>query len=219
MRRPREFDVNKRDFQTTIKIAAVWTVVGAILLSLFLAAHSSADEEILVDRTASGPFSLVDHTGRPVTDRDFRGQFMLVFFGYTFCPDVCPIDLQIIGKAMDALGKPGYRVQPIFITVDPERDTPAVLARYVSHFHPRLLGLTGTPEQVAAAAQAYGVLYMKAIEASTSANPKGAEYLVDHSAFTYLLGPDGRFVAAFAHNNDSKKLAAGILKHLKNHSP
>lgn len=189
-----------------------------MLFGLLFAAHSAANEEIVVDHTASGPFSLVDHTGRAVTERDFRGQFMLVFFGYTFCPDVCPIDLQIISRAVDALGAAGRKVQPIFITVDPKRDTLDVLARYVRHFHPRLLGLTGTPEQVATAAQAYGAFYMKAIDARATGEQEHAQYAIDHSALTYLLGPDGRFVAAFAHNTDPKKLAAGILKHLKDHS-
>jgi protein SCO1/2 len=137
--------MSKRAFWATVNIALV-IIVGTLFV-----ARSTAEEQIVVDRTASGPFLLIDHKGRPVTDRDFRGKFMRVFFGYTFCPDVCPIDLQIISKAVDALGEAGNRVQPIFITVDPKRDTVEVLARYVSHFHPRLLGLTGTPEQVAMA--------------------------------------------------------------------
>lgn len=204
--------MSKKTFRATINIAVV-IIVGTLFV-----ARSTAEQQIVVDRSASGPFSLVDHKGRPVTDRDFRGKFMLVFFGYTFCPDVCPIDLQIISKAVDALGEAGNRVQPIFITVDPERDTPEVLARYVSHFHPRLLGLTGTPEQVAVAAQAYGVLYIKAIDAAVSGDREQAQYLMDHSALTYLLGPDGRFRAAFPHSTDPNKLAAGILKHLNDHS-
>jgi cytochrome oxidase Cu insertion factor (SCO1/SenC/PrrC family) len=189
-----------------------------IVVGTLFVAHSTAEEQIVVDRTVSGPFSLIDHKERAVTDRDFRGKFMLVFFGYTFCPDVCPIDLHIISKAVDALGEVGTRVQPIFITVDPERDTVEVLARYVSHFHPRLLGLTGTPEQVATAAQTYSVLYMTALDAMSNSDGASAQYLVDHSALTYLLGPDGRFLAAFPHNTDSQKLAGGILKHLNDGS-
>jgi protein SCO1/2 len=204
-------------FRAIANITAVAIVVGLTTFPL-LVARSIADEQIIVDRTADGPFSLIDHTGRHVTDQDFRGKFMLVFFGYTFCPDVCPIDLQIISRAVDALGEAGTKVQPIFITVDPERDTVEVLARYVSHFHPQLLGLTGTPEQVATAAQAYGVLYITAIDAMSPTDGEGAQYLIDHSALTYLLGPDGRFRAAFLHNTDPKKLAAGILKHLNDHS-
>jgi cytochrome oxidase Cu insertion factor (SCO1/SenC/PrrC family) len=204
--------MSKRAFWATVNIALV-IIVGTLFV-----ARSTAEEQIVVDRTASGPFLLIDHKGRPVTDRDFRGKFMLVFFGYTFCPDVCPIDLQIISKAVDALGEAGNRVQPIFITVDPKRDTVEVLARYVSHFHPRLLGLTGTPEQVAMAAQTYGVLYMTALDTMSDSDGAHAQYLVDHSALTYLLGPDGRFRAAFPHNTEPKKLAAGILKHLNDHS-
>ncbi|MFQ6023988.1 MAG: SCO family protein [Acidiferrobacterales bacterium] len=204
--------MRKRTFRVTINIALV-IIVGTLFV-----ARTTAEEQIVVDHTASGPFSLIDHKGRPVTDHDFRGKFMLVFFGYTFCPDVCPIDLQIISKAVDALGEAGTKVQPIFITVDPERDTVEVLARYVSHFHPRLLGLTGTLEQVATAAQAYGVLYMTAVDATSRIDEEHAQYLIDHSALIYLLGPDGRFLAAFAHNTDPKRLAAGILKHLNDHS-
>ncbi|OGA52905.1 MAG: hypothetical protein A3G24_26850, partial [Betaproteobacteria bacterium RIFCSPLOWO2_12_FULL_62_13] len=175
------------------------------------------DEEIAVDRTARGSFALVDHTGRPVTDRDFHGRFMLVFFGYTFCPDVCPTDLQAIGVAVNALGEAGKRVQPIFVTLDPERDTAEALARYVTHFHPQFLGLTGTPEEVAIAAQAYGVIYLKAMQAQGGTGAEDPRYVVDHSAYIYLLGPDGRFLAAFAHGTEPKQLAAGILKHLKAH--
>lgn len=204
--------MGKTTFRATITIALV-IVVGTLFV-----APATAEEQIVVDRTANGPFSLIDHNGRSVTDHDFRGKFMLVFFGYTFCPDVCPIDLQIISKAVDALGEAGTQVQPIFITVDPERDTVEVLARYVSHFHPRLLGLTGTPEQVAMAAQSYGVLYITALDAVSDSDGAHAQYLVDHSTLTYLLGPDGRFRAAFPHNTDPNKLAAGILKHLNDHS-
>ncbi len=203
--------MSKRTFRTTINIAL------AIIVGTLLVARSAAEERIVVDQKASGPFSLIDHNGRPVTDQDFRGKFMLVFFGYTFCPDVCPIDLQIISKAVDALGEAGTRVQPIFITVDPERDTVEVLARYVGHFHPRLLGLTGTPEQAAIAAQSYGVLYIRALDAMSDSDEAHAQYLVDHSALTYLVGPDGRFLAAYAHGTDPKKLAAEISKHLTGH--
>src|SRR5690349_7329011 len=101
-----------------------------------------------------GPFTLVDHTGKQVTDRDFRGRIMLVFFGFTFCPDVCPSGLQVIAAALDKLGPQAQKITPILITIDPERDTPAQLAAYVKSFHPRLVGLTGTPEEIAAVVKA-----------------------------------------------------------------
>jgi protein SCO1/2 len=165
--------------------------------------------QLEVDNNASGPFSLVDHTGKLVTDLDFRGQFMLVFFGYTSCPDVCPMDLQIIAQALDDLGKAGDRLQPIFISVDPVRDTPEVVAEYASHFHPRLIGLTGTRRQTAAAARNYGVISMKIIDENDPEN-----YSINHSALTYLLGPDGNFVAAFDHGTDTETLTSVIILHL-----
>jgi cytochrome oxidase Cu insertion factor (SCO1/SenC/PrrC family) len=109
-----------------------------------------------------GPFSLTDQTGRPVTDADYRGRYMLIYFGFTFCPDVCPTELQVMATALDQLGRQADEVQPIFITIDPERDTPSQLAGYVSQFHPRMAGLTGTPEQIASVARAYRVYYAKA---------------------------------------------------------
>ena len=132
-----------------------------------------------------GPFRLVDHTGREVSEADYRGKVALIFFGFTFCPDVCPTELSNMAAAMDQLGPQADRVVPIFVTVDPERDTVPRMADYVALFHPRIVGLTGSPEQVAAAARAFRVYYAKA-------TPPGAtEYVMDHSAFTYVLGPDG----------------------------
>lgn len=144
-----------------------------------------------------GPFSLVDHRGRAVTDQDFRGRFMLIFFGYTFCPDICPTELQTVADAIDRMGPAGKKVAPIFVSVDPERDTVAVLKDYVRNFHPRLVGLTGTVEQVARAAKAYRVYYAKtpapAIRLGGGRVEGGeADYLMSHSSFLYLVGPDGR---------------------------
>ncbi len=183
-------------------------MVMALIISVS-AANPLAAAQIEVDRNVSGPFSLMDHRGKPTTDHDFRGKFMLVFFGYTFFPDVCPMDLQIIAQAMDELGKAGDRVQPIFITVDPARDTPEVMAEYAGHFHPRFIGLTGTHQQTATAARNYGVISMKIIDENDPGN-----YSINHSALTYLLGPEGKFVAAFDHGTDHETLTTGILRHL-----
>lgn len=136
-----------------------------------------------------GPFSLVDQTGKAVTDKDFRGKYMLVFFGYTFCPDVCPAGLQVISAALDQLGKDGEQITPVLITIDPERDTPQKLAEYVKSFHPRLVGLTGTPQQVSAAIKAYRVYAKKVPD---ERNP--GDYTMDHSAIVYIMGPDGQLV-------------------------
>ncbi len=201
-----------------MRTAALLAALAMVALAPLGAAHrpSAADgREIAVDRNAIGSFALVNHTGKRVTERDFRGRFMLVFFGYTFCPDVCPTDLQTIGTALKLLGKAGARVQPIFITLDPERDTAEVLARYVRHFHPRLIGLTGTPEEIALAAQTYGVIHVKVMQGKSRGGAEDTGYAVDHSAIIYLMGPDGRFLAAFADGTGPKQLAAGVSKHLR----
>jgi len=155
-----------------------------------------------------GPFSLTDHTGRAVTERDFAGRWMLVYFGFTYCPDVCPTELGAMAAALDALGPAGEAVVPALVTVDPERDGPEQLADYVSRFHPRLVGLTGTPEQVAAVARLYRVYYAKARK------PGMTEYLVDHSGFTYLVGPDARVRRLFRPDTSPEALAAAVSAQL-----
>lgn len=144
--------------------------------------------------SVGGPFTLTDHTGRRVTDKDFRGKYMLVYFGFTFCPDVCPTGLQVMAAALEQLGPKAEQITPIFISVDPERDTPEQLAQYVSSFHPRLVGLTGTPEEIQAVAKAYRVYYRKVKDEKST-----AEYTIDHTSIIYLMDPNGEFVAHFTH--------------------
>lgn len=155
-----------------------------------------------------GPFVLVDHTGKRVTDKDFLGRYMLVYFGYTYCPDVCPTELQVMTAALNKLGPLADRVTPVFITVDPERDTVEQMASYVTNFHPRLIGLTGSVEQVRAAAKAYRVYYAKTEDSSAT------DYLIDHSSFVYLMNPRGEYVTHFPYGLGSDKMAAQIRKHL-----
>ena len=130
-----------------------------------------------------GSFDLVDHRGRAVTDRDFLGRHMLIYFGYSSCPDVCPLDLRRMASALDILGPEGKSVVPVFITIDPERDRGKHLGDYVGAFHPRMVGLTGTKAATKAAANAYKVFYRKASQ--------GGEYLMDHTSFIYVIGPKG----------------------------
>lgn len=149
-----------------------------------------------------GPFTLTDHTGKRVTDKDFRGRYMIVFFGFTYCPDVCPTALQVMSAALDKLGPDAERFVPVLITVDPERDTPEQLAGYVSSFHPRLVGLTGTQAEIDAVTKAYRVY------AQRVADPKStAGYTFDHSAIIYVMGPDGRYVTHFTHTTSVDALA------------
>src|SRR5947209_14645018 len=138
-----------------------------------------------------GPFALMDHNGQPRTDADFRGKLLLIYFGFTYCSDACPIELQSIATALDGLGPTGEAVQPLFITVDPEKDTPEQLKAYVALFHPRLIELTGVPSQVQKVASAYKV-YSATAGPSKKANPN-----IDHSGFTFLIDAGGKYLGFF----------------------
>jgi protein SCO1/2 len=148
-----------------------------------------------------GPFTLIDQNGRAVTEKDFHGRHMLAFFGYTYCPDVCPTTLTHMTQALEALGPKAERVTPVFVSVDPARDTPEQLKEYARFFHPRLVALTGTAEQVAAAAKAFRVYYAKV------AGGGADDYLMDHTGLVYLMGPDGAFVTHFSHTTDAEAIA------------
>lgn len=200
------------------RIAIILAVFGGVLVVSALAALIYLDDQpdgqggvdvasLLEPR---GPFSLVDHNGRNVTDQDYRGKFMLIFFGYTFCPDVCPTELSTIADALDLLGADAAKVQPIFITVDPERDTPEMLGDYVGAFHPSLVGLTGAPEQIAAAAQSYYVRYNKMSSLTEDESGDDEFYLVGHTSSTYLIGPNGRDLHVFNYGDPPEEIAARI---------
>lgn len=156
-----------------------------------------------------GPFELVDHTGKTVTDMDFRGKYMLVYFGYTACPDECPAELMEMGEAIDRLGDKAALIQPIFITFDPTRDTVEKLADYLPKFHPRFVGLTGSEEQVAKAASAYRVVYERKTE-----DEAATDYLIDHTQLVYLMGPDGKFLDYFSDGQGARTMAAAIQGYL-----
>jgi cytochrome oxidase Cu insertion factor (SCO1/SenC/PrrC family) len=157
-----------------------------------------------------GAFALTDHTGRARTDRDFRGKYLLVYFGFTFCPDVCPTDLQAIGLAMDQLGARAEAVQPLFVTLDPARDTVDQLAQYVPLFHPKLIGMTGDEAAIARAAEAYRV-YFKRVPFAENA----VDYTVDHSAFVYLVDPEGKYLGFFPPGTPAERMVEMIKPHLK----
>lgn len=190
-----------------------------LLLALALAASLSAcsgtapeQEAPLEGARIGGAFTLTDQDGKTVKDTDFAGKHRIVYFGYSFCPDVCPVDLQKIaaGFALFEKQQPerAKAIQPIFITIDPERDTPEVLKAYVAAFHPRLIGLTGTPEQIKAVADAYLVMYK-------AQKPEGADakgYLVDHSRQAYLMGPKGEPIALLPYDGTPEQIAAEIDK-------
>lgn len=152
-----------------------------------------------------GPFTMVKHTGETVTEKSFAGKPMLLFFGFTFCPDVCPTELQVMAEALRQLGDRGSDIQPIFVTTDPDRDTPTVMASYVAAFGDQFVGLTGTPEQVKQIATAYRVFYQR-VENKDAPDA----YLMDHSSIIYLMDGNGKFLKHFTYSTDAKALAEGI---------
>lgn len=149
-----------------------------------------------------GPFTLTDQDGNKVSDANYRGRYMLVFFGFTGCPDICPAGLQLIHAALDKIGDKAGGVTPIFVSVDPDRDTPEKLAAYVKNFDDRIVGLTGTPEEIAAVAKAYRVFYEKTPNESAP-----AEYGMNHTSIIYLMGPDGTYVTHFTPTTSVDQMA------------
>jgi len=140
---------------------------------------------------------------------------MLIYFGFTFCPDVCPTELQVMAAALEKLGAKAEKVQPIFVTIDPERDTPEVMARYVKQFDPRLVGLSGSPEQIAAIAKEYRVFYEKVKEDGAEGEAAGDDdYTMDHSSVAYLMGPDGTFLTFFPPGVSPDQMADKIASFL-----
>lgn len=183
---------------TLAVLAAVMLGTGTVRAETAPPADDDQPEVGIVSR-----YLLMDHKGRAVSDQDFRGSFQLIAFGYTFCPDICPTTLAEMSLIMDKLGKTSERLQPLFVSVDPERDTPEVLARYTAYFHPRIIGLTGSPELVRRVADHFKVRYEKHWEPGAEKD----KYSVDHSAGMYLLGPDGRFLAKFAYASPPQEIA------------
>ncbi|HXR94342.1 MAG TPA: SCO family protein [Rhizomicrobium sp.] len=154
-----------------------------------------------------GPYALTDQDGRPRSSADFRGKYQLIYFGYTFCPDVCPTTLAVMAAAMDRLGTAQNQIVPIFITIDPARDTPQVLKKYLAAFSPRFVGLTGTPGQIAPVEKEYRVFAKK------EKLPNG-NYSMDHSSVIYLMGPDGKLVSFYDEAASPDDLAKDIRRKL-----
>jgi protein SCO1/2 len=187
-----------------------------LVLSLALAlgaCSGESDEPPLKGAAIGGPFTLTNQDGRQVTERDFAGKYRIMYFGFTHCPDICPTDLAVIGQALRRFEKSdparAARVAPVFVSVDPERDTPAVLKEYVAAFHPRLVGLTGTSKQVADTIKRYGAYGMKGDPTA------GGGYNVDHSRLAELIGPDGKPIALLAYDKGAEAVAAELDRWVK----
>ena len=189
----------------TAVLIAILVICGVLLYQLYQRTLTgSPTGEVLI----GGPFELVDQNGTKVTDQTFKGRLMLIYFGFTYCPDACPTALGAMSAAIDKLDTSADRVVPMLITVDPERDTPQVLKDYVSNFHPRMMGLTGTKEQIAQVAKAYRVFYQKA------AGPTPDDSRMDHTLLIYLMDDDGKYLTHFGPDATPDQMADEIRKHL-----
>ncbi len=192
-----------------------WIICVLVLLGCFAWFGSSIAPVTKSDDTkgealVGGDFTLIDGDGKPFTNKDFRGKYLLVYFGFTHCPDICPTSLLLIQNAINHLGDKAKKVQPLFITLDPERDTPKVVGQYVAHFGPGLMGLSGNAEQIRQVADAYKVYYHK-VEDTDSA----MGYVIDHSGFLYLMGPDGNYITHFPHTIAEQSLTDGLAAAIK----
>lgn len=205
----------KRHALTSVVAVATLAVIAAGVMLVTIPKSNTGDggssTSVRSSGTAQigGPFSLTDHTGKRVTEKDFAGRLLLVNFGFTYCPDVCPTELQVISAALDKLGDKAKAVQPVFITIDPERDTAEQMADYVSNFHGSLVGLTGSAEEIARVAKMYRVYYRRVDDPDSTAG-----YTMDHSAIMYLMGKDGKFLNHFVFGTKfedmAKRLEAAI---------
>ncbi len=191
---------------------AVRAVCAALAAFCLAGAAPPATPPPPLEGLFGGPFALTDHNGRAVTEATFQGRFMLVYFGYTFCPDLCPTNLLTMAAALEALGpEAAKRVQPLFVTVDPERDDLPALKDYMGHFGPRFLALRGTASETRAVLKAWRVHRRKVL-------PRGetdaGDYLVDHATLTFLMGPDGRFRTLFPHDTPADRMTATVGRYL-----
>ncbi len=185
---------------------SLWILVFAAA-ALMLGRYYNTGQQAPLADGPGGPFTLTAHTGETVSDTQFRGQYMLVYFGYSFCPDVCPLDLQKLSVALYQLEEEGYDttpIQPLFITIDPERDTTDELATFVPDFHPRLLGLTGTLDQITEVARDFKVYFAKREQEGTE------DYLMDHSALIFVMDPNGKYVRLFSSRDKPADIAESL---------
>lgn len=188
----------------------MFPALALLLSAATLSACGKREEPPLAGAKIGGPFALTDQNGKVVRDTDFPGKYRIVYFGYTYCPDVCPTDMQKIGQAMRLLDKSdpktADKIVPIFITVDPERDTPPVLKQFVANFYPRVVGLTGSPDAIAKVAKEYAIYFKKQPVSA------GGGYLVDHLAIAFLMDPQGKPMASLPIDKDGEAIAADLRR-------
>jgi protein SCO1/2 len=218
---PHHHTETKKEIRTKLHLVEI---ALAVTLGLLLAAgayvwQAGKDEDrrqelreqaLHPNGTIGGPFTLTDESGKTVHDTNYRGKYLLVYFGYTYCPDLCPTGLDGIAHALDQLGPDARKVQPLFITVDPARDTPEKLKKYIASFDSDIVALTGTPEQIADVAREYQVYYAK------GDNVEDGQYLMDHSNLIYVMDQQGKFVTSFPEDMDPSAMTEALRTLWKN---
>jgi len=190
-----------------ILIAVILFLGTFLILSLYLPGLRQQTSAVTGTAAIGGPFTLTNTKGETVTEDVLKGHLSLVYFGYTYCPDICPLALQNITSALEIAGPGTEDVLPVFITIDPERDTKEVLGDYIGHFHPRLIGLTGTSEQIKQAEDAYRVFAAKA-----GATPGKSDYMMDHTGYIYLMDKNGKYIAHFGKDAQPREIAARLRR-------
>lgn len=183
--------------------------IAALIASYQIKKEGGVDTNYVAAKNFGGDFSLTNHLGQPVTQDDFKNQYRLVYFGFTYCPAICPTELQRIASILKGLGDKGEKIQPIFITIDPERDTVDVMKNYVEMFHPRMIGLTGTPEQINDIKKSYKIYAAKVKEEGMS------DYTMDHSSFIYFMGPNDTLYRIFKMDDNVDDMVNIIQNYIK----
>lgn len=192
------------------RLPAIALLVIAAAIGVYAWTNSSLPTGGSGEARVGGPFQMVNHRGETVTEKTFSGKPLLLVFGFTFCPDICPTELQVTTEALAILGSKAADIQPLFVTVDPERDTPAILKDYLANFSPNLVGLTGSPRQVRAMADVYRVYFEKRPNKQTP-----EDYAMDHTSIIYLMDSTGKFRRHFSYTTDAQALARGIAAALE----
>ncbi|KAM4665163.1 protein SCO1 homolog, mitochondrial [Discoglossus pictus] len=200
------------------KSLAATVALGGALMAGMKYMKKEKEEQLEKERQRSlgkpllgGPFSLIDHNGQPKSDKDYHGQWVLLYFGFTHCPDICPEEIEKMILVVDEIDKiPSLpNLTPLFITIDPERDDKESVAKYVNEFSCKLIGLTGSVEQIEKVAKAYRVYF------SPGPKDEDNDYIVDHTIIMYLLGPDGSFVDYYGQNKRNTEISASIASHMR----
>ena len=199
---------DKRILRSGLILLAALMILGVIAYAQ-IAGYQKSTTSSISGTDIGGPFTLIDQYGKPFTQQNLMGHYSLVYFGFTFCPAICPTELQRINVVLKTLGDDGDKILPVFITIDPERDTQKAMGAYVAQFNPRLIGLTGTQKQINEILKVYRV-YARKVE-----DPKMSDYTMDHSSYLYLIGPDGKIDVFFGPGDKPSEVAKKIRMRLK----